>query len=104
MLFFVCSISFAEEFLADRHVQRGIDCVDCHGTDTPEKDTFVSMDKCMDCHGSYDEVEAMTQSLGEENPHNNHVGELDCTVCHYGHSPSTLYCAKCHSGLDLKTP
>ena len=104
MLCLSSSTSYAENFLADRHVQRGVSCVDCHDTDAPEQGTFVEMDKCLNCHGSYEDVEALTQDLGKKNPHNNHVGALDCTVCHYGHVPSMLYCQKCHSDLNLKTP
>jgi hypothetical protein len=103
-VFFTCSVSQAENFLADRHGKRNVNCVGCHGTASPEKGTFVEMAACLKCHGTYDKVKERTKNLGKRNPHNNHVGELDCTVCHYGHSESVLYCAKCHTNLDLKAP
>ena len=104
LVFFTCSVSQADNFLADRHSQKKIKCIACHDTGSPQKGAFAEMPKCLKCHGTYDEVKERTKSFGKQNPHNNHVGELDCTVCHYGHSKSVLYCAKCHTNFDLKAP
>ena len=100
----LCTVAWADDFLADRHGEKGVSCADCHDTDTPEKGTFVAMDKCLACHGPYEDLAVKTDQLGKKNPHNSHVGNLDCTVCHYGHAPSVLYCTKCHTGLGLVTP
>jgi hypothetical protein len=92
----------ASAFLSDRHLQRGTTCVDCHGPSRPGKGTLVEMATCMKCHGEYDKVAERTKNLGKRNPHDSHIGQLDCTVCHQGHLPAELYCTKCHADLDLK--
>lgn len=89
-------------FLSDRHLRRGATCVDCHGPSRPEKGTLVEMATCMKCHGEYERVAQRTKGLGKRNPHDSHIGQLDCTVCHQGHLPAALYCTKCHADLGLK--
>jgi hypothetical protein len=99
-----CSAASAQDFMADRHLKRGATCADCHGTSVPSPGALVDMSSCLKCHGSYDKVAALTQSLGGRNPHDAHIGQLDCTVCHHGHSEPVLYCSNCHTDLNLKTP
>jgi fumarate reductase flavoprotein subunit len=88
-------------FLADRHAQYGA-CTICHEEEKPEQGAYVDWAKCMECHGEYAELGARTKSLGEWNPHNSHLNEADCTLCHMGHLESSLYCATCHNNLDSK--
>lgn len=102
-LIVLCGNASAQDFMADRHIKRGASCVDCHGTGAPEHGAFVDMSACMKCHGTYDKVAASTQSLGKRNPHDSHIGQLECAVCHHGHSQPVLYCSNCHTDLDLKT-
>jgi hypothetical protein len=104
MLMVLCSGASAQNFLADRHIKRGASCTDCHGTSAPRHGAVVDMNACMKCHGTFDQVAKLTASLGKRNPHDSHIGQLDCTVCHHGHSQSELYCANCHTDLELKTP
>jgi fumarate reductase flavoprotein subunit len=88
-----------DAFLADRHAEYG-SCSICHEEEKPEQGAFVDWAECMECHGEYAELGARTQSFGEWNPHDNHPGETDCTLCHMGHTNSSLFCATCHNNLD----
>jgi hypothetical protein len=92
-------------FLTDRHTAEGMGCMGCHDTDTPGKGAFAETDTCLKCHeGSYDKLAELNGSLGPRNPHDAHVGQLDCINCHHSHEASELYCEQCHSDLGLKTP
>ena len=81
------------------HEQKGIACEGCHRKSQQEP---VSPETCSGCHGSY-------QKLGESNkgrfpnPHDSHLGEIRCTLCHHVHKASEMYCNRCHS-FDLKVP
>jgi hypothetical protein len=60
-------------------------------------------DFCFDCHEpnehtSYDQVIQLTAGL-ELNPHDSHLGELECSTCHKMHGPSEDYCAQCHGAV-----
>jgi len=55
---------------------------------------------CFDCHEpnehtSYEQVIQLTADL-ELNPHDSHLGELDCDICHSMHGLSEDHCAECH--------
>jgi hypothetical protein len=78
--------------------------VNCHDASSLEKDAFVEMGKCRNCHGTGDKVKEETRNPGEQNPHNNYIEKLDYTISYDGHSESVLYCVKCRTNLDLKTP
>lgn len=95
------------KYLADRHVERGVTCVQCHsdvakGTMKEDKDRHEA---CVACHGWYDAVAAKTQPKDPEemNPHSQHDGNLPCSTCHKGHKPGENYCAKCHY-YNFKVP
>ena len=90
-----------QNFLADRHaVTEGFTCRDCHGTDSPEEN--ASVDKCLDCHGGYEDVAALTEHLSM-NPHKSHYGVIGCVLCHKSHEKSTFYCNTCHF-FDVEVP
>lgn len=89
------------------HTDQGFACADCHGTDEPEAAPAIAA--CLECHGSYEEIAEATKPAEPDpedpesyaNPHDSHMGQLDCTSCHKTHSPSELVCAECHS-FDLE--
>jgi len=90
--------------LAELHKARQIGCADCHGTakkitvDDSEKAVNQS---CIGCHGNLDAVGA--KAKGPINPHKAHLGQVNCTTCHSGHSRSQAYCLKCHT-YDMPIP
>ncbi|MDR3440613.1 cytochrome c3 family protein [Telmatospirillum sp.] len=109
-LFYAVSPAGAEEsaangtnFLADRHenLSQPVDCAGCHGEKKPK--TKASDAGCLNCHGPYSKMAAKTAKL-EINPHDSHLGEIDCTFCHAGHKPPKNKCAECHDSFTLKTP
>ena len=90
--------------LAELHKARQIGCADCHGTakkitvDDSEKAVNQS---CIGCHGDLDAVGV--KAKGHINPHKSHLGQINCTACHSGHSRSQAYCLKCHT-YDMPIP
>ena len=99
--FFLNVVTAAEvnNFLADRHVSRGIQCQSCH-TESGKLKEYKEFGICSSCHGDYDAVIKKTAGKykdADPNPHDQHDGNLPCTECHHGHSPSKNYCADCHS-------
>lgn len=100
-LSFSVSAADAQKFLGDRHVERGLACTACHGSDAPKAQLPEDSNKhepCVMCHGFYDKVAARTKpkDADEQNPHGQHDGNLPCTACHQGHKASVNYCEKCH--------
>jgi hypothetical protein len=93
------SRSDAPAFTADRHVARGMQCVNCHGEGAQKP---VAGEKCLGCHGSFDAIAKRTDGVLVPNPHAGHVGELDCTLCHNGHKANELYCSNCHKSMVVK--
>jgi Cytochrome c3 len=87
-------------FLADRHKSIGIDCFGCH-QESPPKQKAQSV-VCMGCHGDYTKVAAKTSHLNV-NPHETHMGELDCNQCHKGHKKSVNICSQCHT-FNMNVP
>jgi hypothetical protein len=86
-------------FLDRRHADKNVGCAGCHGATLPRK--RVGNDGCLACHTSYEAVAQKTKHA-EPNPHDSHVGEVRCTLCHRGHAAPVLYCNQCHS-FELKT-
>jgi DnaJ-class molecular chaperone len=82
---------------ADRHRAHKVSCEDCHGKG-PKK--AVEMKQCFQCHGSYAKVAGKTKDLSP-NPHDSHLGELECDVCHVGHKPNQFYCKTCHADMEI---
>ena len=87
-------------FLGDRHKNAGIVCAGCHQENPPSKPAPTAT--CFQCHGDYPKLAERTQKL-PENPHESHLGDLDCDKCHHAHKSSTDYCAECHS-FGFKAP
>ncbi|MCD8554775.1 cytochrome c3 family protein [Seleniivibrio sp.] len=86
--------------LKGKHKEAAVACADCHKTDTPDKPAPVT--SCKECHGGYAEVKELTKG-GEVNPHDSHLGEVDCRDCHKIHAQSQLVCASCHN-FELIVP
>jgi len=68
-----------------------IDCSECHGKERP----IVAPEgqKCLDCHADYRTVPTDKEL---SNPHQSHMGDLDCLLCHHAHMKSENFCAQCH--------
>ncbi len=81
------------DYLDHQHARQNITCSGCHEKSFPQEQT--SMDSCLACHGTYEQVTDLTQDM-TPNPHDSHMGEIRCTLCHKGHEESVLYCNQCH--------
>lgn len=53
------------------------------------------MGVCTGCHGDYSKLIELTEK-SPINPHDSHLGELECDSCHHSHKPFENYCARCH--------
>ncbi|MBM6704457.1 cytochrome c3 family protein [Sutterella massiliensis] len=101
-LFAAAPAGAADHFTADRHLGYGLKCETCHkSAGMPQPGARVSKDTCKSCHDPA-ELAKKTAKL-DQNPHYNHLGDVNCTECHKGHQPSTLMCNDCHK-FNLKTP
>jgi cytochrome c nitrite reductase small subunit len=105
------------DYGAHAHATEGVTCLQCHvpTVDQQVNELVVYMqgqyanplvalevsdEFCFDCHESnehtsYEEVVELTADL-ELNPHDSHLGELECDLCHNMHRVSEDYCADCH--------
>ncbi|MEA4884735.1 MAG: cytochrome c3 family protein [Clostridia bacterium] len=89
-----CAVCHAPITTADKHMAAGVGCSACHGK-SPAKRGEVPMETCLSCHGPYEELAKKTES-NPRNPHTSHYEDLDCNVCHHGHSVDEDFCAQCH--------
>jgi fumarate reductase flavoprotein subunit len=87
-------------FLGDKHKNRGVDCLGCHKEDPPKLKVPIAV--CLGCHGDYPKVAAKTGKL-DPNPHDSHLGEIECKQCHHAHKASVNVCNACHD-MDMKVP
>ena len=87
--------------LADRHTAKSVPCSVCHETDKVESGAFVENERCLACHGPLEVLQNKYETLGGKNPHKNHLGEIECTLCHKGHQPSESYCMQCHKNFSM---
>lgn len=88
--------------LSHTHMANDMTCTDCH-----ERKPFalVPTERCRECHGTPEEVSALTRTKEAFNPHDSpHYGnEMDCDLCHHLHSKSENVCGDCHD-LERPTP
>ena len=97
------SWSASAEEIGGAHASMNFSCTDCHQTDTP--DGPPAMKSCLECHASYAALATATAPTDVDpadkessaNPHDSHMGQIDCYSCHKTHSQSELICAECHS-------
>ena len=87
-------------FLGDKHKNQGMDCSGCHKGNPPGGK--VPMAVCLECHGDYRKVAQKTNKI-DPNPHDSHLGEIDCEKCHHSHKTSVNVCTPCHQ-MDMKMP
>jgi len=107
----------ASDYGAAAHAAEDVACLDCHEPTVqqqmdelvmyvqgdfavPLEEREFGVEFCFDCHEAnehtgYEEVIQRTAGL-EINPHDSHLGEMDCSTCHKMHKPSEDYCAQCH--------
>lgn len=80
-------------YLDRKHALKQVSCTLCHGIFFPDR--RPSMERCLQCHGSYEQIAAFTKDV-IPNPHASHFPDLRCTLCHMAHKQSELYCNQCH--------
>ncbi|MDR2054553.1 MAG: cytochrome c3 family protein [Desulfovibrio sp.] len=86
-------------FLSAVHSAKDVACSPCHGVDKlPLLDDKPANNACFACHVSYEQLAAKTPGKDHptRNPHNSHLGPINCTVCHKAHEVSVNYCLDCH--------
>jgi hypothetical protein len=88
------------------HGKRNVTCAGCHGKTLPEKGDTVENDRCLTCHGKVADLVAKTapKDHPDRNPHESHLGEIACAVCHHAHKASEIYCLGCHPKFPMKIP
>jgi len=93
-------------YLDSLHAKANVTCGGCHGKQLPKEDDTVESARCLDYHGSLEKLAGKTANpdFPKRNPHQSHLGDVDCTVCHKAHSESRVYCLGCHSQFNLKIP
>lgn len=71
---------------------------DKHGAAWPiSKSGYVTKSQCLVCHGPYEKLAQKTQNLSP-NPHNSHLGQVNCEDCHIADATKTnLMCNQCHN-------
>jgi len=79
--------------LSHSHQLSGVACADCHGITRPAKPS--EQKKCLSCHADYKRVAIQTDKT-LPHPHDSHMGDLDCGLCHHQHSRSEDFCSRCH--------
>jgi hypothetical protein len=79
--------------LSHSHQLKGVTCADCHGMTRPAKPS--EQKKCLSCHADYKKAAILTDKTLPP-PHDSHMGDLDCGLCHHQHSKSENFCFQCH--------
>ena len=87
-------------FLADKHKITGVACGGCHKENPPKNKVPTVI--CNECHGDQAKLANRTQKV-IPNPHESHLGEVECELCHHAHKPSEDYCGSCHE-FSYKVP
>jgi len=82
------------------HLLSGVGCDSCH--DDGDYENLPGAATCKGCHPDY--IEKTPSKNGLDNPHENHMGDLNCRLCHKMHKPSVNFCAQCHSAFDYVIP
>lgn len=106
-----------KNLLSNVHAEKGVSCLDCHEEQamktqhkaalagTPVTKLKVDKKACFNCHiannkhASYEEVAKLTSDFDPKlNPHDSHIGRLECRACHHVHNGSHNKCSECHTG------
>jgi hypothetical protein len=99
--------SWAKSSYTDHlHGKAMVDCAGCHGKEAPLLDTTVENSRCLTCHGPLEQLARKTapKDFPKRNPHDSHLGDIACTVCHHAHAVSKAYCLDCHKTFKMKIP
>jgi hypothetical protein len=81
--------------LSHIHALHAIGCGDCHKN--PAQPAPLSTGECLTCHGTFETVAALTETLHPDPHHSPHYGiSVDCDLCHRSHLKSENFCAQCH--------
>ncbi len=96
----------ASGYLDNSHAKVSLSCANCHDTKLPQLDDTVENIKCLECHGPMEELAKKTEpaEFKDRNPHQSHLGEIACTVCHKSHGESKVYCLGCHQKFVMTIP
>ena len=111
---------FDGELLSNRHHKANVDCIDCHENgiedkihetvwyvtddfDDPPRIRDFGNQMCTKCHSNIEELVAKTDKGNGINPHDSHLGELNCADCHKMHTKSVAACQNCHDFEFLAT-
>jgi len=95
-----CLLEAEPSLLSDKHKVAGISCEGCHKENPPKGQVPTAV--CNGCHGDQEKIAEMSQKV-VPNPHDSHLGDLKCELCHHGHKPSENYCSTCHE-FNFKVP
>ncbi|EGO64981.1 cytochrome c3 [Acetonema longum] len=99
--------------LAARHSAENVNCTDCHQAtivekmhegfayvtgqyEDPLKERSATREDCLKCHQDDWQQTVTATQYDHRNPHDSHLGEIDCSLCHKMHRTSEVYCAQCH--------
>jgi len=99
--------------LASKHQAADVNCLDCHhksyiekaeeglryitgSYSNPLQEINFTRDQCLECHGDDFEKAVAATDFAMSNPHDSHLGEIDCSLCHKMHRQSEVYCSQCH--------
>ena len=93
-------VKAAASFLADKHRIAGTACDGCHKENPPKEQVPTSV--CNKCHGDQTKIAEKTLKV-IPNPHDSHLGNQRCELCHHAHKPSEDHCSNCHE-FDYKVP
>jgi hypothetical protein len=112
-------LSEAPNLLASAHGRGGTTCLECHEAtfseqanelvkwttgdfkDPLSKRRLGTVEFCERCH-AYESIAALTENYqgSGRNPHDSHLGKIECSTCHSVHGESELYCRTCHSNVE----
>ena len=93
-------------FIDHLHAKANVDCGGCHGKEAPVLDSTVENSRCLACHGPLEKLAAKSapKEFTKRNPHQSHLGDVACTVCHHAHAASKSYCLDCHNNFKMTIP
>lgn len=100
LIFLLMPIAVSAQPLADKHAAHSMNCAACHGVEKPEAFAEVPASKCLQCH-QQEAIINKFSDLKDRNPHKNHLGEVDCNICHKGHEEPFNYCSQCHQNFSF---
>ena len=75
-----------------------LQCTACHKTMPPKA---PEQSQCLTCHVFYAQLAKATKNMNP-NPHDSHLGRVNCTECHSMHGQSRFMCQDCHAFKNVK--